>query len=1093
MPENVAKHQYPRTRLKRLIRHIEVRLGRNRCFFSECQPRDKKKDSQFEVTKVYALYEVDHWPKALAHYEWTQFVMANIERDDTMEQLGADIKLALPMLPSSGLPCYEEMMRREGQANMKVLSRSGQIQGIALGGKCRIYAINDPRRHELHDRPNAEHLQQHTLSTTPQTQERLLLGLDFMQIQEIARDHQRFKELCRCHKGLVGRLQRSIYRGLMSLAARRPNMHLKTWDEVVDMARDLMKTTFAAGMQTIRDEAKDVQHLSDPQDGFIEAHLKLLRTCYRHRFPAPATAPPQLQTEILRQHHLMAMSKQAIIMQKWVKEMKQRVELQTGERYRRERTQIFDFWTCDVEDYATFNARNAEEKTGLTAESLPLAARAPMHGSEDQQQGEGRAQDASPASPNAPTEQHQAKNRKQKLPQPGAQTVGQTRKKAKKSVHFQDLEMVHGEEQQPIEGEQAVNGPKGMPSNKRKQGQASLPANAFALTTTALARQGSFHAELADASQTHLLTPATRQERMEVETTVPRGLQKQVQPEASKHAQKPFQDPADPFQPMDQFHAQLQAAAQEPTELQTQVGTGKSISASAPGAAIEFTFKRNAPEQSKMQQQHHSHTEAPKSAVGSLKPWIYPPQVFQDEARGRPSKPARTNARTAVPSPVQEVLHPSFDTNSEKSPQPSVKVNAWAMAQANKGHDMVGHALEQMALQALDQMKPQAPVSEEAKEMDESQDLDGLSVEALLDNSLAVYVPQQNQPESEAPTQALPDSVQSHLVKEFHASGDASTEVQPSPKHFEPSLGSSVTPFAQKYLSPENAPPAPEGSNPQPGQEPKSTAEGQQPKTPPPPPPLLFPPTLSKCQNCMRKGTKCDGKRPCSFCKDGKEVCHDLDSEPEEGNGGGATKKKPASRGGMGWMKFTGMTGEAGEDGGQQQDTQASLQSTQQGPQEAADEHTCAGEQDHDHDHQAHVPSGPDPELGDDSDEDSETRSNIENEEPAPQSGSVVTQITKSPPAPTPDVDPTPKPPEQTPPTSNSAPKPTTKSHPQPDHKSTKPATTNSINGRPTRVRKMTTRAAEKEAAEAAEAAKRFLRSRGPGAGAATAGGKKET
>src|ERR1700761_4676356 len=94
MTEQAAKYKYPRTRLKRLIRVVEARLGKNRCFFREFQPRDKKKNTHFEITKLYALYEVEHWPGALAQYEWTQFVIANMERDATHDQVGHDAKLA---------------------------------------------------------------------------------------------------------------------------------------------------------------------------------------------------------------------------------------------------------------------------------------------------------------------------------------------------------------------------------------------------------------------------------------------------------------------------------------------------------------------------------------------------------------------------------------------------------------------------------------------------------------------------------------------------------------------------------------------------------------------------------------------------------------------------------------------------------------------------------------------------------------------------------------------------------------------------------------------------------------------------------------
>lgn len=81
LTEDVAKTKYPRTRMKRLVERVEARLGKGRCFFSEFQPKDKKKASQFEIAKLFALYEVEHWPGAVAQYEWTQFVFANIERD----------------------------------------------------------------------------------------------------------------------------------------------------------------------------------------------------------------------------------------------------------------------------------------------------------------------------------------------------------------------------------------------------------------------------------------------------------------------------------------------------------------------------------------------------------------------------------------------------------------------------------------------------------------------------------------------------------------------------------------------------------------------------------------------------------------------------------------------------------------------------------------------------------------------------------------------------------------------------------------------------------------------------------------------------
>ena len=94
MAEETAQIKYPKTRLKRLVRVVEARLGKNRCFFRECQPRDKKKDTQFEVTKLYGMYEVVHWPGAAAQFDWTQFVIANMERDAIRGQYGPSVNVA---------------------------------------------------------------------------------------------------------------------------------------------------------------------------------------------------------------------------------------------------------------------------------------------------------------------------------------------------------------------------------------------------------------------------------------------------------------------------------------------------------------------------------------------------------------------------------------------------------------------------------------------------------------------------------------------------------------------------------------------------------------------------------------------------------------------------------------------------------------------------------------------------------------------------------------------------------------------------------------------------------------------------------------
>jgi hypothetical protein len=91
--EEVAKKKYPKTRLKRLVRVVELQVGTKCCFFDECQPRDQK-GKQHVVTKLYALYEVEHWPGAAAQFDWTKFVLANLERDQTRERYGPEVNPA---------------------------------------------------------------------------------------------------------------------------------------------------------------------------------------------------------------------------------------------------------------------------------------------------------------------------------------------------------------------------------------------------------------------------------------------------------------------------------------------------------------------------------------------------------------------------------------------------------------------------------------------------------------------------------------------------------------------------------------------------------------------------------------------------------------------------------------------------------------------------------------------------------------------------------------------------------------------------------------------------------------------------------------
>ena len=84
-----AKQQHLNTREAQLTDFIKTRLPKTDIFyaFKHENKHRKKSRGQFVVTQLYALYEVEHWPLAKEHVQWTMFVIANLSYD---EQGGSD-------------------------------------------------------------------------------------------------------------------------------------------------------------------------------------------------------------------------------------------------------------------------------------------------------------------------------------------------------------------------------------------------------------------------------------------------------------------------------------------------------------------------------------------------------------------------------------------------------------------------------------------------------------------------------------------------------------------------------------------------------------------------------------------------------------------------------------------------------------------------------------------------------------------------------------------------------------------------------------------------------------------------------------------
>ncbi|EXJ72733.1 uncharacterized protein A1O5_03880 [Cladophialophora psammophila CBS 110553] len=378
MPAETARRKYPRTRLKRLIRAVEARLGRHRCFFSELQPKDQKKESQFEVSKLYASYEVEHWPGALAQFDWTQFVMANIERDAMRNEYGPTVKLTLPILPASAVPIYQEMLRQERSESARMDANLGRITGVAYNGDIRTYPAGDSRRQALCDGPIQQHGLMRTsfmplLSSSPNIRD-ALFEHSREELEELVRNDQLFRRACEYHQRIVQKDLRQMYRCYLRCIGRQPGMHLWTWLEVTHEARRLIKMTFIQQLKNWIQQQPSIKFdFQDVTETVLDLQLRYLTSRARHFDPIPTQASPQFQTELHRKHVIAAMLRQRRILREWTTSIARRSSVRDGERYRREGEHILDMWTGTVEEYETFNERNRKENTVTTAGMLPMA------------------------------------------------------------------------------------------------------------------------------------------------------------------------------------------------------------------------------------------------------------------------------------------------------------------------------------------------------------------------------------------------------------------------------------------------------------------------------------------------------------------------------------------------------------------------------------------------------------------------------------------------------------------------------------------------------------------------------------------------
>ncbi|KIW96131.1 uncharacterized protein Z519_03198 [Cladophialophora bantiana CBS 173.52] len=354
MPAETARRKYPRTRLKRLIRAVEARLGGRRCFFSELQPKDRKQESQFE------------------------FVMANIERDAMRNEYGPTVKLTLPILPASAVPIYQEMLRQERRGSARMDANLGHITGVAFNGEIHTCPAGDSRIQALSDGSSQQHGLMRTsfmplLSSSPNIRD-ALFEHSREELEELVRNDLLFRSACEYHHRLVQKDLRQMYRCYLRYVGRQPGMHLWTWLEVTHEARRLIKMTFIQQLKNWMQQQPGIKFdFQDVTGTVLDLQLRYLTSQARHFDPIPTQASPQFQTELHRQHVIAAMLRQRRILREWTTSIARRSSVRDGERYRREGEHILDMWTGTVEEYEAFKERNRKENTVITAGMLPMA------------------------------------------------------------------------------------------------------------------------------------------------------------------------------------------------------------------------------------------------------------------------------------------------------------------------------------------------------------------------------------------------------------------------------------------------------------------------------------------------------------------------------------------------------------------------------------------------------------------------------------------------------------------------------------------------------------------------------------------------
>ncbi|KEF57849.1 uncharacterized protein A1O9_05770, partial [Exophiala aquamarina CBS 119918] len=360
---------------------------KGRCFYEFLAGNRGKEPSpgQFVVTCIFAYHEIEHWPGAYSHLQWTRFVMENMEYDALAQAQASEEGLILPTLPAEALPIFTAVKRVEGDRLAKESARTGKsireltaydferyqvrTQGLDAVTDPPTSGLLQPARGEprhVEELSSAEELtntavhQFHVFQTLSEfspfpTSPSLHLLQPFngrlsrCQLLEAPLNYRLFRHICEAHAVWTTRLVKNHHRLMLRIIFASPESTSDSWHYCFNLARQTIHDFAEHAFQTWQLHNPDVPF--DEKKHFpnwLRKQYEYLLATIQARDPIPTNLPAKSARSLTVKQMLVAMHRQQTVLMNWSVEISARAGERCGNRYRHEPDNVLDLWTGEV-------------------------------------------------------------------------------------------------------------------------------------------------------------------------------------------------------------------------------------------------------------------------------------------------------------------------------------------------------------------------------------------------------------------------------------------------------------------------------------------------------------------------------------------------------------------------------------------------------------------------------------------------------------------------------------------------------------------------------------------------------------------------